>query len=62
VDHNSTHFLAQDRAAELLGEANRERLAREARTARPSEASDVHRPVAPRWSFLSLRRSPAGSR
>jgi hypothetical protein len=58
MNANSTHFLARDRAAELLGEAERERLVRQAREGRPPAT----RRSSPRWSLLSLRRSPVGCR
>ena len=55
-------FLAHDHAAALIGEADRERLARRAREARrAASGKGVQRPTT-RWSLLSLRRSPAVSR
>jgi hypothetical protein len=62
MNTNTSLLLARDHAAELLGEADRERLARQAHEARQTgEAGADRKPVA-RWSLFNLRRSPAASR
>jgi hypothetical protein len=61
MNTNSSLFLARDHAAELLGEADRERLARRVHEGESQEKESRRRSVA-RRSFFSLLRSPAGSR
>ena len=62
MNTNNYLFFAQDHAAELIGEADRERLARQARQARQARSGRTLQPPTSRWSLFSLRRSPAGSR
>ena len=62
MNTNNSLLLARDHAAELLAEADRERLARQAHKARQAgETGADHKPVA-RRSLFSLRRSTAASR
>ena len=60
MNADTTLILARDRAAELLAEAHRERLARQADEARRADSRKAV--PTPRWSFLSLRRAPASPR
>jgi hypothetical protein len=61
MNANSTLFLALDHAAELLVEADHERLARDAKVARRADSTKLARQATPRWGLFSLRRSAAGS-
>jgi hypothetical protein len=62
MNTNTSLLLARDHAAGLLGEADRERLARQARDARQTGEAGTGRKPEARWSLFSLRRSPAASR
>jgi hypothetical protein len=57
VNSDNTMFLARDHAAELLGEADRERLARQAQESQLTGQAKVARPAKARWTFLSGLRS-----
>jgi hypothetical protein len=61
MNTNSTLFLALDHAAELLVEADHERLAREARVTAGTASTKSARRSTRIWSLFSLRRSPARS-
>jgi hypothetical protein len=59
MNTNTSIFLARDHAADLLGEAERERLARSVQESKNHRAASVRRAIS-RLNFFSLRRSPAG--
>lgn len=62
MNTNDSLFFARDHAAELLGEADRERLARQAQQSRPTGQAKVAGPAKARWTFLSGVRSAVVSR
>jgi hypothetical protein len=63
MNTNTSLFLARDHAAELIGEADRERLARQARETRPTaDRAAGGRLAATRWSVLSGLREVVASR
>ena len=63
MNTNSTLFLVWDHTAELIAEADRERLAHQAReTRRAAERARGARPASTRWSVISGLRAAVASR
>lgn len=62
MNTNTSLFFARDHAAELFGEAQRERLARQAQESRPVATVKPARRSIIRWPFLTSLRSSAESR
>jgi regulator of protease activity HflC (stomatin/prohibitin superfamily) len=62
MNTNSTLFFARDHAAELLEEADRERLARQAQGNRAADRRNDAPPATSRWNFLRGLRAGVPSR